>query len=548
MRSVGNYSAGHSVVSNSIYFDSLHAAGDCSIPPLTLFAPTGFRTPRLWFLLLSSIAGTFLLWADPAHAFGFPDVTQRAEKLATTAFKKPADNLPKELQTISYDRYRDIRFNPEKSLWRDAKLPFELAFFHQGLYYNFPVKINEVTAQGAHEIKFDPKNFNYGANKFDPKLTEGLGFAGFRIHYPLNTPKYKDEVAVFLGASYFRALGKSQLYGLSARGLAIDTATSSGEEFPRFVEFWVERPAPNAKELTIYGLLDSPRATGAYRFVLKPGTTTTMDVTSQLYLRDNVGKLGIAPLTSMMFFGENQHSTSEDYRPEVHDSDGLSVHTSTDEWIWRPLANPKRLLVTSFAANNPRGFGLMQRDRDFGHYEDLEARYDLRPSAWVEPKGDWGAGKVELVQIPVTDETNDNVVAYWVPDNPPKPKEPYKLEYRISWQKDLEANSPLASVVQSRRGQGYKHHPENSVGFVIDYDGPALRKLSNDAKPEGIVTLDANGQLLESTVYRNAVTGGWRQMLRVKRVDAAKPIEMRSFLKNEGNAISETWSYILTPD
>jgi periplasmic glucans biosynthesis protein len=489
-----------------------------------------------------------MLWAAPAHAFGFNEVAQRAEKLASTAFKAPADNLPKELQTITYDRYRDIRFKPEKSLWRNANLPFELAFFHQGLYFNLPVKINEITAQGTREVKFDPNNFNYGANKIDPKVMEGLGFAGFRVHFPINTPKYKDEVAVFLGASYFRALGKGQLYGLSARGLAIDTALSSGEEFPRFVEFWIERPAPNAKELTIYGLLDSPRATGAYRFVLKPGATTAMDVTARLYLRDNVGKLGIAPLTSMMFFGENQRSPTEDYRPEVHDSDGLSIHTGADEWIWRPLTNPKRLLVTSFATNNPLGFGLMQRDRDFGHYEDLEARYDLRPSTWIEPKGDWGAGKVELVQIPVTDETNDNIVAYWVPDNPPKPKEPYNIEYRVSWQKEVEARSQLSSVVQSRRGQGYRHHPENSVGFIIDFDGPALSKLPPDAKPEGAVTLDANGQLLESTVYRNTVTGGWRQMLRVKRVDPDKPIEMRSYLRNAGAAISETWSYILTPD
>jgi glucans biosynthesis protein len=519
-----------------------------------LFSPLLFRTSssrisRFWRFLLSCIAVIFLLWAAPAEAFNFTDVAQRAEKLASSDYKKPVDNLPKELQTISYDKYRDIRFKPEKSLWRNANLPFELAFFHQGLYFNQPVKINEITgpAQDAREIKFDPNNFNYGANKLDPKLMEGLGFAGFRVHYPINTPKYKDEVTVFLGASYFRALGKGQVYGLSARGLAIDTALSSGEEFPRFVEFWVERPGPNAKELTIYGLLDSPRATGAYRFVLKPGSTTTMDVTARLFLRSNVGKLGIAPLTSMMFFGENQRPITEDYRPEVHDSDGLSVHTA-DEWIWRPLANPKRLLVTSFTANNPQGFGLMQRDRVFDHYEDLEARYDVRPSAWIEPKGDWGAGRVEVVQIPVTDETNDNVVAYWVPDNPPKPKEAYNIEYRVSWQKEVESRSPLSSVVQSRRGQGYRHHPENSVGFVLDFDGPALRKLAADAKPEGAVSLDANGQLLESTVYRNAVTGGWRQMLRVKRVDPDKPIELRSYLKNAGSAISETWSYILPPE
>ena len=221
---------------------------------------------------------------------------------------------------------------------------------------------------------------------------KGLGFAGFRVHFPVNTQAYKDEVLVFLGASYFRALGQGQQFGLSARGLAIDTAESSGEEFPRFVEFWIERPQPGAKELTIYALLDSPRATGAYRFVLKPGVTTVLDTDARLFLRKNVAKLGLAPLTSMFYFGGNQRPSREDYRPAVHDSDGLSIREATNNWIWRPLVNPKRLLVTSFALSDPAGFGLMQRARSFEQYQDLEARYDLRPSAWIEPKGGWGTG------------------------------------------------------------------------------------------------------------------------------------------------------------
>lgn len=515
---------------------------------IVLFRPFLIRVPKFWHLLFSVAAGLCLFWTNTALAFNFSDVAQRAEKLAGAAFKKPADNLPKELQSINYDKYRDIRFKPEKSLWRNTNLPFEVAFFHQGLYYNMPVKINEINAQGVREIKFDPDNFTYGANKFSPDTMNGLGFAGFRVHYPINTPQYKDELTVFLGASYFRALGKRQLYGLSARGLAVDTALSSGEEFPRFVEFWIERPAPNAKEITIYGLLDSPRLTGAYQFVVKPGTTTVMEVTARLYLRDNVGKLGIAPLTSMMFFGENQRPLNEDYRPEVHDSDGLLVHSGTDEWIWRPLLNPKRLLVTSFATSNPLGFGLMQRDRDFGHYEDLEARYDLRPSVWIEPKGGWGAGRVELVQIPVQDETNDNIVAYWVPDDPPKARESYTVEYKIYWQKEVEARSQLSSVMQTRRGQGYRHHPEDTVEFIIDFDGPALRKLPAEAKPEAMVSIDPDGQLLENIVYRNNVTGGWRQMLMIKRLNPDKNIEMRSHLRHANNTISETWSYILPPE
>src|SRR5258706_7618331 len=261
-----------------------------------------------------------------ATAFTFNDVATRAKQLAAESYKKPSSNLPKELQGLTYDRYRDIRYKPSESYWRKAKLPFELAFFHQGLYFEQPIKINEISpAEGVRQIPFDAKLFDYGANKFSPDKLRYLGFSGFRAYYPLNTPAYKDEVLVFLGASYFRALGKAQLYGISARGLAIDTAESSGEEFPRFVEFWIERPAASDKKLTIYALLDSPRMTGAYRFIVKPGVETLVEVNAQLHPRDKIGKVGLAPLTSMFFLGENQNPISDEYRPEVHDSDGLSI-------------------------------------------------------------------------------------------------------------------------------------------------------------------------------------------------------------------------------
>ena len=485
--------------------------------------------------------------AGSALAFGFDDVARAAEQLAAAAYKKPGDSLPKELASLTQEQYREIRHRPESALWRDAKLPFELGFFHRGMYYDQPVRISEVTEQGVSEIKFDPALFDYGTNKLDPARMAGLGFVGFRVHYPVNS-KFKDEVLSFLGASYFRALGKDQGYGLSARALAVDTGLPTGEEFPRFVEFWIERPAPAAKELVIYGLMDSRRVAGAYRFVLKPGVETAVDVKSRLYLREGVGKLGVAPLTSMFFFGEIQKPASDDYRPEVHDSDGLSVHAANGEWIWRPLVNPKRLLVTSFATANPLGFGLMQRDREFSHYEDLEARYDLRPSAWVEPKGSWGPGRVELVQIPSPAESNDNIVAYWVPDGAPPPKQPLDLEYRILWQKDTDALPSLAWVRQTRRGHGYGKTPENSVGLVVDFDGALFKKLPPETKLEAIVSGDSNVEILRRHAVRNDVTGGWRMTLVVRRIDAGKPAELRGFLRNGNDTVSETWSYILPTD
>jgi len=486
--------------------------------------------------------------AASAQGFGLNDVAALAKKLAAEPYHKPETKLPRDLQELDYDQYRDIRFKPDHAYWRNEKLPFELQFFHLGRFVDRPVKINEVSANGTvREVKFTPDDFDYGANKLDTSHFKGLGFGGFRVHFPLNSPKYKDEVLVFQGASYFRALGKGQRYGLSARGLAVDTALTSGEEFPRFSEFWLVHPDANSKELVIYALLDSKRMAGAYRFVLKPGSETVMETQSRIYLRENVSKIGIAPLTSMFLFSENQRFDREDYRPEVHDSDGLSIASGTGEWIWRPLVNPKRLLVTSFSMSNPQGFGLMQRDRQFDHYEDLEARYDLRPSVWVEPRGNWGPGRVELVQIPTPDETNDNIVSYWVPDSTPAVGEPLQFDYRLYWQLDKDKRPPLSWVAQTRRGRGFVRNNDGSLGFILDFEGPALEHLAPDAKIEGVVSVDGNGELLERQTFRNEATGGWRLSLRLKRVDSDKPVEMRAYLRSEDTTLSETWSYILPP-
>jgi glucans biosynthesis protein len=491
-----------------------------------------------------------MLFAAPAAlAFNFNDVATEAKTLSAAPYKEPRSNLPKSLQELSYDPYRDIRFDMDHALWRDAKLPFEVAFYHEGRNFNLPVRINEVVGKSVRPVHFDPKLFHYGANRINPKELAGLDFAGFRVHYPINTPKYKDEVLVFLGASYFRAVGKDQRYGLSARGLALDTALNSGEEFPRFTEFWIERPQPKARELTIYALLDSRRMTGAYRFVLKPGNDTVIDVKARLFPREHVTKVGIAPLTSMFFSGENQRSPNDDYRPEVHDSDGLSIQSGTGEWIWRPLVNPKKLLVTSYSLSNPSGFGLMQRDRQFSSYEDLESRFELRPSAWVEPLNKWGAGRVELVQIPTPDETNDNIVAYWVPDASPTPGHPYDVQYRLSWQMNREKRPPLAWVTQTRRGHGYTtRKADDSIFFNVDFEGPALSKLPDNIKPQAVVSVDGNGKLLETNTMRNDVTGGWRMTVKMQRADASKPVELRGFLRNDNQTLSETWSYILSPE
>jgi periplasmic glucans biosynthesis protein len=488
------------------------------------------------------------LTATGAWAFGLDDVTARAEKLAAAAYAKPAVNLPKSIKAFGYDQYRDVRYRPERALWRPSQLPFDVMFFHRGWLFEELVRIHEIAPDGVREIGFDPDAFDYGKNKVDRGELTGLGFAGFRVHAPLNSPGYRDEIVTFLGASYFRALGRGQRYGLSARALAIDTAELSGEEFPRFVEFWIERPRPSAKHLTIYGLLDSPRATGAYRFVVTPGITTVLDVDARLFLRKNVGKLALAPLTSMFYFGANQRSTREDYRPAVHDSSGLSIHASATEWIWRPLVNPKRLLVTSFAITDPVGFGLMQRERAFGSFQDLEARYDLRPSAWVEPKGGWGPGRIELVQIPVPNETNDNIVAYWIPDRQPKPNHAFAFGYRVHWQKDRETRPPLGWVRETRRGRGWMTSDDGSIQLHVDFEGQTLARLPANADVNATVWADGNGEIIEHATRRNDATGGWRSVIRFRPKDRGKPVELRASLTHDSKVVSETWSYILPPD
>lgn len=490
------------------------------------------------------LAATCLLAASSVFAFGFDDVAARAGRLASQPYKAPVVKLPPELRDLDYDGYRDIRFRPEKALWRAEKLPFELMFFHQGRAVPEPVRINVVEPSGERVVPFDPALFDYGRNRIDASKLHGLGFNGFRVHYAVNKPGYKDEVLVFQGASYFRAVGKGHHYGLSARGLAVDTAMPEGEEFPRFVEFWVERPRPNATSLTIHAMLDSRRITGAYRFVLTPGAETHMQVTSRLFAREKIAKLGLAPLTSMFTFGENQPGR-DDYRPEVHDSDGLSIQSATGEWIWRPLTNPRRLLVTSFGLTNPKGFGLMQRDRAPASYEDPEALYERRPSAWIEPTGNWGAGRVELVQIPTPDETNDNIVAYWVSQVPVAPGKPIDLAYRIRWQGAGTTPASLGWVAQTRRGRGFVKRPDGEINLVVDFDGPALRAVDSSVEVVPVIWADANAEVRERNLFKSPVSGAWRMNVRFMRLDATRPVELRAYLKQQTSILSETWSYIL---
>jgi glucans biosynthesis protein len=521
--------------------------------------PLPLRPRRRAALALLAAAALAAASGAQARGFGFDQVAAKALALARQDYSKPESALPRSLSSLQFQQYAQIQYRADHALWRADKLPFQLSFFHEGMQYDTPVKVHLVTPRGLRDVAFDPAAFDYGGNRIDADDLKGLQFAGLRVQAPLNTPGRYDQVLVFQGASYLRGIGKGQRFGLSARGLAVDTALPSGEEFPQFTEFWVVKPRAADKSLVVYALLDSPRMTGAYRFTLAPGVTTVTDVKARVYLRENVDKLGLAPLTGMFLFGPNQPSPILNYRPALHDSEGLSIHTGDDRWIWRPLANPKALTVSSFALENPKGFGLMQRSHDFADYQDLDDRYDLRPSGWVDVKGQWGKGRVELVEIPTPDETNDNIVAYWVPAQQPKPLQPLDYAYSVRWENQEQTLPPLvAHVVQTRYSEGtvkqanLVRKPDGSEEFVVDFAGLALDELPAGAPPvQAVVEADPKLQMLETQVTPNDAAGGWRLKLRFKRKEAEdgeedkSPVELKAYLHSGDTTLSETWSYLL---
>lgn len=481
-------------------------------------------------------------------AFGFAAVVGRAQQLASTSYLNPHGSIPKAWQELSYAQYQQIRFKPDRALWHGETL-FELQFFHPGFQFDYPVTINVVANGDVMTVAYSPDLFDFG--KLDPKKlgTKGLGFAGFRIHYPLNSAKRADEFAVFLGASYFRLIGSGQQYGASARGLAIDTASSKGEEFPIFREFWIVKPKAKDTEITLYALLDSPSVSGAYQFVLRPSSASQADVKAVLFPRRAIDKLGIAPLTSMFLYGENQNRVGDDFRPEVHDSDGLLINAGSGEWIWRPLVNRKQLNVSAFMTENPRGFGLLQRDRNFQDYQDLAANYQRRPSLWVQPLGNWGKGHVELVEIPSERDINDNIVSYWVAEKPVKAGERIELAYLLYAYLDNDNWPPGGRTQATRIGAanrpGANQQSKNARVFVIDFNHGELPFVAGDQPVDAIVSV-SSGKYWRPRTQKNPITGGWRASFDFIP-DGDKPSDMRCFLRLYDRVLTETWSYLWKP-
>lgn len=488
----------------------------------------------------------FSCFAFYAHAedFSFDNVIALAQKKAGKDYKAPSSSLPEILENMNYDDFRSIRYVRENGPWYKGKNPFEIQFFHLGFIYKNPVIIHQIVKKKDSLIPYQSSAFSMADKPFAEPI-ELSGYAGFRVHYPLNTSAYYDELISFLGASYFRALGRNQKYGISARGIAIDTGLETGEEFPSFTEFWIEKPSSWQHKIKIYALLDSPSITGAYAFLVTPGVTTKIDVEAVLFPRKDIRQVGIAPLTSMYLFGENTKNRFFDFRPEVHDSDGLLILENNGEAIWRPLDNSKQLRISSFNTVNPNGFGLLQRDRNLDHYQDFESLYHLRPSVWVEPIKPFGKGVIQLLEIPSDKEIHDNVVAFFVPEEKWKKGEKYQLNYRLSWFKDTNPiASSLAPVVSTFSGVGgvAGQELEKYTKFVIDFAAENLNDLEV-AQVVSVVDSPA-GKIKDMVLQKNPLNNGFRLSFDFKPKEKVAEIKASLWTKDDKpELLSEIWSY-----
>jgi len=490
----------------------------------------------------------------PAKAFDYAWLKGQARFLASNAFQPSKDVLPPLMAKLSYDQYQSLRFRTDHSLWGGTALEFRLQFFHVGRGFAEPVHLYEVIDGQSREIVYDPEMFEFDKSGIDPGvMREHAGFAGFRVQFVTN---WKADVAAFLGAAYFRAVGgDTRQYGLSARALAVDTAFPRPEEFPRFTSFWFERPAKGSGTMTLYALMDSPSVAGALRFQISPAGTLVMDIDSALYPRKPIERLGIAPLTSMFYYGKNDRRAVSDWRPEIHDSDGLAVWTGAGEWIWRPLTNPAQTHLNSYFDDNPRGFGLVQRDRNFDHYQDDGVYYDRRPSLWVEPKpgigGGWGKGAVQLVELPTPDETNDNIVAFWNPDEKPKAGQELLYSYRLYWGTHMPFGSALAQTIATRTGIGGtvgQKRQYYSWHFAVDFAGGELGALAKDANVEVVITTSHGTTTEHVTAHYVAEFNGYRALFDVRPSDeVADAVDLRMYLRIDGRPLTETWIYQWTP-
>ncbi len=476
------------------------------------------------------IAGMTLGDATP---FDPADVATLARALAAAPYAPPPP-VSQDWLDLSYDEFRGIWFDTRHTLFRGDPGAVQAEFFVAGLYFPHKIGLNAVVRGQSRPITFALNTFDT-TDQFPTLPETGTGFAGFRLLGEVESDGLFQEYAVFQGASYFRAIGRGQAYGLSARGLALNTAGEGGEEFPVFRDFWIEAADPNAPTVTVHALMDSPSVAGAYTFTITKGDVTLTDVSARLFPRVDLQTVGIAPGTSMFLFNDINRSRFDDFREAVHDSDGLLVLNGEGEALWRPLNNPKGVQVSAFGDTNPRGFGLMQRAREPGDYNDLVAHYERRPSLWVEPLGDWGAGAVMLVEIPTDKEINDNIVAFWRPAAPLLAGQEYLFDYRLHWCGTAPFEGVVAPVSASRTGA--RVFEEGRI-FSIDY--APHPSLGTDPMQIEVRVTASHGEVGFPLLQINPATDGLRLDFTLVLPDATTT-ELRAELWRGGRSVAEVW-------
>ena len=494
-------------------------------------------------------AGASQLTLGRPFAFSFDHLKQLAQTKVAQPYSPPPAVSPEVLQQLSYAAWGAISFDTDYALFKDSRLP--VTFFHLGRYFQQPERIYAVQAGQAREVVYDARYFHMPADSPAHQLPPGVGFAGFRVQEPRDGAldwRTNDWVA-FLGASYFRAIGALRQYGLSARTVALDTAVADrGEEFPAFTNVFLEQPHSGSATITVYALLEGPSIVGACRFQLTRGEGVVIEVDLSLHMRRNVERFGIAPITSMYWFSETAKPEAVDWRPEVHDSDGLAMWTGAGERLWRPLNNPPKIAASAFSDDNPKGFGLMQRDRNFDHYLD-GVLYDRRPSLWVEPKGAWGKGSVQLIEFPTNSEINDNLFAAWVPQAPAVAGDHFEIGYTLYWLADEPHPSPLARCVATRLGEADTTRAPKIRQFVVEFLGGALVDVPAGARPEP--SISASRGRVEDPVrlepVPDGVAGHWRVMFNLTDLVGDDPVELRMTLALGGRTVTEVWIYQYHP-
>lgn len=485
--------------------------------------------------LVAAIICDFALAQErPTHSFDRQWLLNRAKTLASEPFVPVilADDSP--LASMTYDDYKKIQFERGATIWSKEDRPFRLIPLVPGFLFKTPVNLNLVVGGVARRILYNPKIFDFDSTSSDLAKAQPGGYSGITLLHPINRPDKWDEVMVFQGGTYFRALGKNNWYGLSARGLAINTARPQGEEFPVFTDFYIEKPRPNANSMVVHAIMQSQSATGAFSFSIIPGERTFVDVNSVIYPRQDITHYGIAPLTSMILFNAMARNRFDDVRPAVHDSDGLLYITANGERVWRPLNNPKRLAVSAFAAEGFKGFGLLQRHRQFTDFQDIEAHYHDRPSTWVIPTNDWGKGAVHLIEIPTDKEIHDNIVAFFQPEQVMQAGQAYQFDYRMIFGASVAADDLPGRIVHSASGLALNE--EERREFFIDYQAESF-------PPDlEVVASASTGNITHTLVTYVEEIGRLRVYIKFAP-GQAELSELRVALQQQGKQWGESWVY-----